>query len=163
MLSIMLGAAEAAEAVTTEAARAKWGAAILDAARTRRDAELFNVASHLYVGTEKLAEIERLGWELAGDERCVTGLLFGLAEQGQLRLDHPLFDKASKQFPENAMIAGIAVTLAKQEGKPLQPSLVRAIKAEYAGFSLQKSLFPRPGAAALRKYFSMLAAELDAN
>lgn len=161
MLSILLGAAETANAVAVEEARTKWGPAILDAAKTRRDAEMFNVAAHLYIGTEKLAEIERQGWETTGDERCAAGYLFGLAEQQELSLDHPQLVKASQQFPENAMIAAIVVELTKKEGKPLEPALVRAIKAEYAHFSLNLGL--RPGALSLRKYFRILAKELAAD
>lgn len=163
MLSIMFGAAETANAVAVEEARAKWGTAILDAAKARRDAEMFNVASHLYIGTEKLAEMERQGWETTGDERCAAGYLFGLAEKQELRLDDARLVKASQQFPENAMVAAIVLALTKKESKPLEPALVRAIKAEYAHFSMQMGLFDRPGAAALRKYFRMLAKELPAN
>ena len=161
ILSIMLGAAESAEAVTVEEARTKWGEAILESAQTRRDAEMFNVAAHLYIGTDKLAEIERQGWEATGDERCASGFLFGLAENQELSLDHPQLVKASQQYPENAMIAAIVVELTKKEGKPLEPALVRAIKAEYAHFSLSFGL--RPGAGSLRKYFHMLAKELAAD
>lgn len=163
ILSIMLGAAERAKAVTVEEARTKWGAAILDAAKARRDAEMFNVAAHLYIGTDKLSEIERQGWETTGDERCAAGYMFGLAEKQELRLDDARLVKASQQFPENAMVAAIVLALTKKEGKPLEPALVRAIKAEYSRFSMQMGLFDRPGAAALRKYFRLLAKELPAN
>ena len=78
ILSIMLGAAESTKAVTVEEARTKWGEAILEAAQTRRDAEMFNVAAHLYIGTDKLAEIERQGWEATGDGAARRDSCLGL-------------------------------------------------------------------------------------
>jgi hypothetical protein len=116
--------------------RAKWGEKILAQAKATRDAATFNAVAHLYLGTDKLPEIDQLGWEATGDERFAASLLVGLAGKGNLKLDDPRLVRATKQFPENSEIARIVVMLTRQAGKPLKPALVNGIKAEYSHFSL---------------------------
>lgn len=159
LISPMLSAALSSEAISKDEARAKWGPSIIALAKTTGEAEAFNAAAHLYVGTDRLAEIDQLGWDATGDPRFAASLLVGLSEKG-LALNDPRLVKAQKQFPENAEIARIVVILTKRAGKPLQPALINAIKAEYSHFSAGGLLMARPKASALRAYFAELAKEL---
>ena len=156
MMSAMLLSAITTGAITKADARAKWGETLLQQITTSKDKELINVAANLYLDTDKLQEIDARGWDAAGDERFAVSLIFKLAEQGKLKLDDPLLAKAVKEFPENALLAGIVVHLSEKENKPLRAALINAIKAEYTHFSPQP-ISGRAGAAALRHYFSMLA------
>lgn len=157
-LSKLLGIAIQAKVISTADAREKWGATILERAKASRDVEAYNVAAYLYVGTKELPEIHRNGWEATGDERFAAGVVFDLALQSKLTLDSPELVKATKQFPENSLIAAQVVSLTAKAKKPMAAALVQAIKAEYSHFSIP---FPaiRPGAGALRGYFVLLAKE----
>ncbi len=70
-----------------------------------------------------------------------------------------MYTKALQDFPEDAYIAGIAVSLAKTANKPLEEPLIRAIKAEYTHLSAASVgvAFARPRADTLRAYFMELA------
>lgn len=158
VLSKLLGVAINANVISAADARGKWGAGILERAKATRDVETYNVAAYLYVGTKELPEIHRLGWEATGDERFAAGTVLDLALQSKLKLDSPELIMATKQFPENSLIAAQVVSLTAKAKKPMAAALVQAIKAEYSHFSIP---FPavRPGAGALRRYFSLLAKE----
>jgi hypothetical protein len=157
LLSAMVSAALDRQALTADEARAKWGERILAQAKASRDAATFNAAAHLYLGTEKLPEIDQLGWDATGDERFAASLLVGLVGKGNLKLDDPRLVRAAKQFPENSEIARLVVLLTRQAGKPLEPALVNGIKAEYSHFSVGSPLLSRPSAATLRAYFAELS------
>jgi hypothetical protein len=161
MLSKMMAAALAREATSDQQARRRWGPAILEVAKRTKDAAAFNVAAHLYVGTDELAEIDQTGWDATGDSRFAASLIIGLAAKGTLTLDDPRLVKAWKQFPENSEIASVVVALTQKAGKPLQPVLIAAIKAEYTHFSAGGLLGARPRATALRVYFAALARSLQ--
>lgn len=156
LLAPMLSAALAGDVLSKEGARNRLGLRILDLAAKSADAQLYNAAAHLYVGTDRLAEIDQLGWEATGDEGFAASRIVGLAAQGKLTLDDPLLNKARRQFPENAEIQRVIVRLTREAGKPLAPALVDAIKAEFSHFSVGSPLQPRPSAAALRTYFREL-------
>ena len=51
----------------------------------------------------------------------------------------------------------IVVALTKQAGKPMEPVLVNAIKAEYSHFSASGMINTRPRADSLRGYFAELS------
>ena len=159
LLSSMLNFAFSSKVLSKAEARAKWGEAIVSGAKARKDAELFNVAANLNIGRNELAEIDRVGWEMTGDVRFAASLLMELESRGALKLDSPEFVRATKQFPENAIIAGLVVSHTAKEGKPLAPALINAIKAEYTHFS-SNPISMRAGASTLRQYFAALAKEL---
>ena len=162
LVAPMLAAALSGDAISASDARRKLGPAILEKAKASRDVEVFNAAAHLYLRTGQLAEIDQAGWDATGDPRFAASLLVGLAAKGTLTLDDPRLVKAVKQFPENAEIARIVVSLSAKAGKPMQDVLVNAIRAEFSHFSIAGDLFGgRPGAAALRGYFSQLSKELN--
>ena len=161
VLSSVLAAALEGDAISRNDARAKLGDRILDQARKSKDAAAFNAAAHLYLGTPQLTDVDKLGWEATGDARFAVSYIVGkLASDEKLSLADPDLVKAIQQFPESAELAHVALVLAKREGKPLQPYLIAAIKAEYTHFSAGGPLTPRPSARPLRSYFGLLADEL---
>lgn len=162
LLSTMLAAALSGNAITKEQARDQFGQRILDKAKATGDPDLFNAAANLYVGTDRLAEIDQLGWDATGQARFAASLLVGLMAHDKLKLDDPRLIKASAQFPENSEIAKIVVALTHQEGKPMEPVLVNAIKAEYSHFSASGMLNTRPRADSLRGYFAELSKVMKA-
>lgn len=157
LLAAMVSAALEQNVVSSDDARRNWGEKILNQARTTHDAAWFNVAAHLYLGTDRLPEIDQLGWDATGDQRFAASLLVGLAGKGSLKLEDPRLVRASKQFPDNSEIAKIVLELTKKSGKPMEPALIGAIEAEYCHFSFDSPLSPRPNAAALRVYFAELS------
>jgi tetratricopeptide (TPR) repeat protein len=163
-LSVILGTAFYSHAISKKQAREKWGQTILEQAKASKDPEMFNVAANLFVGTDQLADIDQAGWDATGDVRFAASLMVGLMGKEKLSLEDPLLMKASKQFPEDAEIAGIVLALTAKAGKPVQSALINAIKAEYTHFSLGHVGvdFPRPRAETLAAYFKMLDKELAA-
>jgi hypothetical protein len=162
-LCTLLQTAISAEVVTEEDAKAKWGQILRERAKTAKTAAAYNLAAHFYLGTDQLPEIDRLGWVTTGDERFAASYLLGLLgllAKGTLTAHDPELRKASEQFPESATIAGIVVHLCQKSNQPRREPLIRAIKAEFSHFSPQNPSFPRAGAAALRKYFSLLREEI---
>jgi tetratricopeptide (TPR) repeat protein len=161
LLSIMLSKAMSQGGLSEEQARTKFADQVFEMAKKGKDAELFNAAANLAgAGTARLAEVDQAGWDATGDARFAASRLAGLGAKEKLTLGDPLLAKALSQFPEDAIIAGIAVRLAAKEGKPLQPYLISGIKAEYSHFSPQGMVFSRAGANTLRAYFAKLAGEL---
>jgi hypothetical protein len=162
-LATMLGLALKREAITVEDARRRWGEAILASAKASKDAELYNVAARLYVGTDQLAAIDEEAWAATGDERFAASLLVSRLAAGTLKLEDADLQKAAADFPENAMIAGLVVDLTAQTSKPLQPALVKAIQAEYSHLSTDRGVVQRASARRLRGYFVALARTLAGN
>lgn len=160
MLSCMVSAVEDNGVLTTAQARKRWGEAILRQARDTKDVETFNVAAHLAVGTPELASIQREAWEVTNDRRFAAGLVIGLATANELSLEHPDLVAALKQFPEESMIARLEIIYAVREKKPLIDPTIRAIKAEYSRFSMQR-LNLRRSARFLRSLFALLKKELE--
>ncbi len=157
MLSFALHSGE----LTDKQARQTFGEQVLALAQRTKDPEMYNAAARLYVGTDRLMEIDRAGWDATHDPRFAASLLSSLLAKDQLTIDDPRLAKALKEFPEDAYIAGMAVALAKKDGKPLKPYVVNAIKAEYSKFSSggllgAVSSSPWPKAHRLRVYFQML-------
>jgi hypothetical protein len=161
LIPLMLDAVLLAKAMSKDEARTKWGQAILERAQAAHDAEIYNAAAHLYLGTDRLAEIDQLAWDDTADPRFAASLLVGAAEKGTLTLDDPRLKRAVAQFPEDAVIARLVVQMTAQAKKPLAGVLVQGIKAEYSHFSAG-GMFPRPSAAMLRVYFKKLSEELAA-
>lgn len=160
MLSCMLGTAESTRLIDTKAVREKWTARLLPKARDAKDAELFNVLAHMWVGSERIAGIETTAWEITRSERFAAGLLLEKMQKNKdLTLETPELVEAAKAFPENSTIAMLVVQLTAAAEKPLEGALVSAIKAEFKKFSIPR-LRVRPGAATLRAYFRKLAEEL---
>ncbi len=162
LLSTMLGAAESTNAITTAQARDRLGPAVLSQAKATKDPETFNVAANLYLRTDKIEDIDQLGWDATGDPRFAASLLVSLLADKKLTLDDPRLTKAAKQFPNDAVIAGIVLSLTRDAGKPTEAALVNAIEAEYSHFSNPGGLQDRPSAARLRSYFAELSKELAA-
>lgn len=161
MLSCMMSAVEDKQLVKpADEARKRWGAKILTQARASKDAEYFNVAAHLYVGSSELPKIQREGWQVTGDHRCATGVLLDLTLKREINLEHSEFVAIVKQFPEDSFIAGFELALTTAAKKPLTEALVRTIQAEFTKFSNQNQLIPRRGAATLRRTFGLLRDEL---
>ncbi|MBL9084046.1 MAG: hypothetical protein JNK76_19675 [Planctomycetales bacterium] len=163
IMECMLKSAFAAGAVREAHAVEKWRKAVFDIAVQERDARMFNVAAFLNVDDD-VATVQLRGWELTGDRRCAVGYIISLSGQGKLALDHPLLAKALKEFPDDAMLAGLNMQLHAAADKPLEAVLVHALLAEYRHFSypsgLKQFLTPRPHSANLRMYFRALQAEL---
>jgi tetratricopeptide (TPR) repeat protein len=158
LLAPLLAAAEVSDAVTRDQARERWGKLIWERAKASQDAELYNVAAHLYLESPELSEIQREGWEATADERFAVARLLQLAAQDQLALDQPDLVKAARLYPNNGIIAQIKLELAEDSKLPLEPLLVQAILAEYSRF-MPRGLAMRPNARMLRPYFSRLEKE----
>ncbi len=161
MLSRMLGVIKSKKLKSADESRELWGPRIAEQARKTKDAECYNAAANLYIGTETYAEIVRDAWKDVRDVRFATALLTQRAQESKLSLSDPELIDAAKTFPEDATIALILVQLTREAKQPLLPVLERAIKAEYSKFSLKVGLFPRPGATTLRAYFGLLKTELE--
>ena len=84
---------------------------------------------------EKLAAIDKIGWEQHGDARFAASLLAGMVGQGSLKSGSELLSKARKQFPEHEFLEILAFQLAQKEKKALEPFLIEAIKAEFRHLS----------------------------
>jgi tetratricopeptide (TPR) repeat protein len=155
-LSTMLQAAMQNNAMTKEQVKSRWGATLLERAKSSRDAEFINTVAHFHVGTDKLAELDQIGWDNTGDARFAASLLAGIASNEPLAFDNPILRKALKQFPEDSMVASFNVSAARQANQNMRDVLVQAIKAEYHQLSFQHGLSQRRGAKALRVYFGIL-------
>ena len=154
LLSVMLASAESTHALTNAQAREQLGPAVLARARATKDAATFNVAAHLYLGTDQLAAIDQEGWDATGDVRFAASRIAGLRETGQLVPNDSRLARAVKQFPDDATIAGLAVAGAANP----QAALVAAIKAEFTHFSNAGGFVGgRPSAIPVRVYFRQLA------
>lgn len=145
--------------LTEEEARNRYSERMLGLARQHKDAEMYNAAAYLNLGTDKLSEIDLEAWNSTGDSRFACSYLAGQIGLHQLTLDDPLFVRAIKEFPGNGVIAGFAVRLAAEKKISLNQYLVAAIKAEYTKFSTDRPGvdFPRPSAYVLQNYFAELA------
>jgi tetratricopeptide (TPR) repeat protein len=141
-------------------ARQKFGQRVLDRAKVSRNAEVYNVAAHLYLETDKLPEIDQAGWDATGDPRFAASLLAGLIAKDALKLDDPRLANALIQFPQDAQIRQVEVVLAQKSGKLTTEMLVDAIKAEFTHFSVGGILEGRPSAKALRVYYAELSKQL---
>jgi tetratricopeptide (TPR) repeat protein len=157
-LSLMLARAIATGALSDESAREKYGDAVLALAKRTNDRDAFNVAAHLYLGTPRLKEVDRDGWEATHDAKFGASFLWGLFRDKQLTPESKDLAEAVKAFPDDADIAQVALLVGTAAGKPLEPLLVSAIKAEYRHFSTREALaaFARPRAQTLRSYFKAL-------
>lgn len=145
-------------AVTRDDTRAKLGPKILELAKSTKDRDVFEAAAFLYLDTSKQDEVDRLGWELAGDPRCAANLLASMMRRGELKWDNPDLQKALKQFPDNGTIASLALRLGKEAGQPEKDLLIQAILAEYSKFSMaNRDGTVRPRADALRVFWKALA------
>jgi tetratricopeptide (TPR) repeat protein len=157
-LSLLLAVALSNTSLTNDEARTKFGERILELARKSKDAEMYNAAAHLYMDSDKLAEVDQEGWDATHDARFAASRIMGLAGQNKLTLADPLLQRALKEFPEDSEIAHVAVVLAVAGHTSLQHYLVNGIKAEYTKFSSTRPGvdMPRPSAFVLRGYFSAL-------
>lgn len=145
-------------ALSREDTRAKLGPKILELAKTSKDRNVFEAAAFLYLDTSKQDEVDRMGWELAGDPRCAANLLASMMRRSELKWDSPDLQKALKEFPDNGTIASLALSLGKEAGQPEKELLIRAILAEYSKFSLAtRDGTVRPRADALRVFWKALA------
>ncbi|MBX3379604.1 MAG: hypothetical protein KF805_05890 [Phycisphaeraceae bacterium] len=145
-------------AISREDARATLGPRILELAKTAQDSDVFEAAGFLYLDTSKQDEVDKLGWEVAKDPRGAASLLTSMLKRKELKWESPELQKAMKEFPENATIARIALELGTQAGQPKQDLIVRALLAEYSGFSiLERDGVARPRADAIQAYWAMLA------
>lgn len=154
VLSQLLSFALLHTSLDRESGRAKFGERILANAGNYKDAEMYNAAAHLYLGTDKLREIDQEGWDNTHDPRFAASRVLRVTS-----LTDPLLQRALKEFPENSEIAHVAVRLAADDESALSRYLIQAIKAEYTKFSVTRPGvdFPRPSAFVLRGYFAILA------
>lgn len=160
--SLIFHHAMSAAAVTSTGAREKFGDRLWVTAKQSKDPELLNLVAYLYIDTPRLAEIDRFGFENTSDPRFAASMLLGLVAEKKLKWGAPELDAARKKFPDDAVIAGIAVQLAAEQKQPLRPLLIAAIRAEFAKFSTGGPLridVGRPNATQLRAYFKRLAAQ----
>ena len=161
MFSVMLGAAIKSKALSEADAASKFAERAFEHAKKNGGSDAYNVAAHLRLDdADKLLEIQRLAWEATGEERFASTFISSLHAKNQLSLETPELLEAQRDFPNNSLIAKCVVELTRAAGKPLQPALVAAIKAEYAGFSPSGLLF-RPSSRTLRGYFVELRAALN--
>ncbi len=165
MLSILVGNAVAAQVLSIEDARTKWGKVIIDRAKANSDADLFQLAGALYLKTDQVDDIDREAWKATGEARFALAQLLVKDRQGTLKPDDPLLAAAVKKNPKDALLAAAALQQTIKAGKPAQEALVNAIKAEYSHFSPGSHArgidIPRPGADRLAKYFAMLEKSMD--
>ncbi len=157
-LSQLLAVALSNTSLTNDEARAKFGKRVLEMARKSKDAEMYNAAAHLYLDSDKLAEIDQEAWDTTHDARFAASLIMRLAGQNKLTLADPLLQRALKELPEDSEIAHVAVALAVASHASLQSYLVKAIEAEYTKFSTTRPGvdMPRPSAFVLCNYFTTL-------
>ncbi|MBX3388082.1 MAG: tetratricopeptide repeat protein [Phycisphaeraceae bacterium] len=145
-------------ATTRDDARVKLGPQFVEMAKNSGLKDAFEAAGFLYFQTGKADEIDRLGWEVAKDPRCAAGVLAAMVEKKELKWESPELQKAIKDFPESAAIAGIALKAGVEAGQPKRDLLIRAILAEYSGFSLSdRGGTVRPRSDALRDLWQQLA------
>lgn len=156
MATLMFGALTGHAGYKVEDARSKFAARVRELAVLGRDAEMWNVAANFAVGTKELAEVDLAGWDATHDARFAASYVAGLMGNPDVTLDTPAVAKARMEFPDDSDIAGIAVALASEEKRGMEPYLVAAILAEYRGFS-HAPVVDRPKASALRAYFRELA------
>jgi len=144
--------------ITREDARATLGPKILELAKKSKSRDVFEAAAFVYLDTGKQDEIDRLGWELAGDPRSAANLLSSMSQRKELKWDHPDLQKAMKEFPDNSTIAAFALQFGREAAQPEKDLLIRAILAEYSRFSMStRDNVIRPRADALRVYWKSLA------
>jgi len=157
---LMLKYAIRSGAILREDARATVGPKILELAKKSKDRDVLEAAGFLYLDTGKQDEIDKMTWELANDPRGAASLLTTMIRRSELKWDSPELQKALKDFPDNGIIASIALRLANEANQPLKEHLIRAILAEYSGFSISnREGVMRPRADALRAYWKRLAAD----
>ncbi len=161
LLAPLIAAAEGSQAVAQAQARDYWGTKIWERAKASQDAEVYNVAAHLYLDSPELVEIQQQGWDATHDERFAVACLLRLAEKNQLDLKQADLVQAANLFPKNSIVAQIQLELAEDAKEPLEPYLVQAILAEYSRFIARGAIAP-PSARILRSYFSRLDKELGA-
>ena len=130
----------------------------LASARQSNDAEMFNVAANLALGSDRLAEIDRDAWKATGDARFIGSLLAGKMQRGALTAGDADLADAIAKASDNAYVAAIAISVAAEAKQPMREPLIRGIAAEYARFSAG-GLAGMPSAATLRSYFASLAKE----
>jgi hypothetical protein len=158
-LSLLLHYAIEGEVLDRERARAALGGKTVELASKTKDAEAFNAAAYLYIGTPRLAEIDEAAWNATHDVRFAASLLAGRLADGKLGADDPVLTKALQDYPEDAYIAAFALSVAQSANKPIEEPLVRAIKAEYSHLSGSTVgvAAMRPRANTLRGYFVQLS------
>ena len=160
VLSSLLNVAISSEAISKEDAKTKWIKVIWEKAKASKDAEMFNVVADLSIGSDKMTAIDRIAWQTTGDERFAASLVVSLARSKKLSWDDADVKNIIRKFPENWVIAQVALMDAVTRHVPLKAPLVQAIKAEFTHFSLNNGFFPRPGASVLRHDFDLLSKTL---
>jgi hypothetical protein len=164
MLSIILGRAVTAKIIPIEQVKTKWGAAILENAKKQNDVDLYRIAGVLSLNKDQAAQIELDGFTATGDVRFARAYLGMQHVAKKLKLDDSVLTATSKQFPDDAIVAGLVLDLTSNAGKPTETALISAIEAEYTRFSPGSHAVgvdqPRPGAELLAHYFAMLKAEI---
>jgi len=156
-LSKMVSAILNSDLRTTESLRESLGEKLLAMAKASSDPEFLNVVANLYLETDQLAEIDRLGRDNTKDPRFSASLLIGKSKT-QLNWDDPDLQRALRDFPDDASIAQIAFRAGMQAKQPKEPLLIAAIKAEFTKFSSGRTSIAniRPSAIPLRVYFEEL-------
>lgn len=127
---------------------------VLAAARSTKNADLWNATLFLYQGEDQLA-LEKEAWEATSDARFAMGYLSLMAGSGTLNKEDAILSRALQLFPENGFIVRKSYDLAKKDGTVTPELLLQAIKAEFRHFS-STGMLPRPRAALLRVYFKEL-------
>jgi hypothetical protein len=160
MLALILHSALEAEVYSKPEMRERFGETSVKKAIESKDAEMFDIAAYLHVGTKQMEAIERQAFEATGEARFATGYLIELVLNNTLTPDHPFLVKTLAQFPEDSQIALIAFQLKKN---PDEKFLAQAIKAEFRKFSISPGVISRPSAKPLRIYFAKLAETVAVN
>jgi tetratricopeptide (TPR) repeat protein len=160
LMPIVLESVLDSKAMSKDAAREKWGNAILERAKAEKDEGFFRAAAHLFQDTPEQENVDRAGWEATGNARFAAAVVTHMFSTGKLTLDNPILVRAVKEFPENCFIAEVVVALTKRAGRPMTDVLVQGIKAEYTHFSIG-GMLGRPKASKLRTYFSALLDEVQ--
>lgn len=151
--ALLIDRAVATGAIKPGEVRKKLAEKVIAAARSLRNADLWNTGLYL-LADQKVAAIEKEAWEATGDVRFALGYL--LLSDKELTLGDEVFQKALKVHPESGELVRVAIALARKEGKVTEGLLVQGIKAEFRHFS-STGVLPRPKAATLRAYFRELA------
>jgi len=156
-LAKMISAILDSDLMITESLRESLGDKLLAAAKTSTDPEFLNAVAHLYLETDKLAEIDRLGRDNTKDPRFTASLLLGKSKP-ELKWDDPDLQRALRDFPADANIAQIAFRAGMRAKQPKEQLLIAAIKAEFTKFSSGRTSIAniRPSAIPLRVYFQEL-------
>ncbi len=156
-LTKMMSAILETDLRTAESLRDSLGEKLLALAQKSSDPEFLNAVAHLYLETDTLPQIDRLGRDNTKDPRFAASLLIGKSKAG-LTWDDPDLQAALRDFPNDANIAGIALQAGVRAGQPKEPLLVAAIKAEFTKFSSGPTSIAniRPSAIPLRAYFQLL-------